>query len=72
MPLYQIPPTATRFEIARSKEGSFIVVSDTRGTDGVVIPCRDEAQAEELCAKLNRKDHAGEVDVPLFGLPTVL
>lgn len=67
MPLYQIPPTATRFEIAMSKDGSFLVVSDTRGTEGVAIPCRDEAQANDVCAKLNRQEHDGQIDVPLFG-----
>ena len=67
MPLYQIPSTATRFEIAKSKDGSFLVVSDTKGTEGVMIPCRDEAQATDVCGRLNKKDHAGEIDVPLFG-----
>lgn len=68
MPLYQIPPSATHFEIAKSKDGSFVVVSDTKGTQGVVIPCRDEAQASEVCEKLNRGQHDGHIDVPLFGV----
>ena len=68
MPLYQIPPTATRFEIAKSKDGSYLVVSDTRGTEGVAIPCRDEAQANDVCAKLNQKQHSGTIDVPLWGI----
>jgi hypothetical protein len=68
MPLYQIPPTATHFEIAQSKDGSYLVVSDTKGTEGVAIPCRDESQANEVCAKLNRGDHDGTIDAPLFGL----
>lgn len=67
MPLYEIPSSATHFEIAKAKDGSFLVVSDTRGTEGVAIPCRDEAQATEVCAKLNRKEHDGHIDVPLFG-----
>lgn len=67
MPLYQIPASATRFEIARSKEGSFLVVSDTRGIEGVAIPCRDEAQANDVCARLNRQEHDGQIDVPLLG-----
>lgn len=68
MPLYQIPSTAKRFEIAKSKDGSVIVVSDTKGTEGVVIPCRDEAQANDVCGKLNRGEHDGQIDVPLFGI----
>ena len=70
MPIYQIPATATRFEIARAKDGAFLVVSDTRGTAGVAIPCRDESQATDVCTRLNRGDHDGTIDVPLFGLPT--
>jgi hypothetical protein len=70
MPVYQIPPEVDRFEIARGRDGSFLVVSETSGTRGVVIPCRDEAQATDVCARLNRRDHAGEIDVPLFGLPS--
>ena len=70
MPLYQIPPDAKRFEVARSKDGSFLVVSDTRGTAGVAIPCRDEPQASDVCGRLNRGEHDGAIDVPLFGLPS--
>ena len=68
MPLYQIPTSATHFEIAKSRDGSFLVVSHTTGTEGVAIPCRDEAQANEVCAKLNRRDHDGQIEVPLAGL----
>ena len=66
MPVYQIPAIATRFEIARAKDDAFLVVSDTRGTAGVMIPCRDEAQAADVCARLNRGDHGGEIDIPLI------
>ncbi|MFT3784643.1 MAG: hypothetical protein QM770_00565 [Tepidisphaeraceae bacterium] len=68
MPLYQIPSTATRFEIVCGKDGSFLVVSQTTGTDGVAIPCKDEAQATEVCDRLNRGQHDGQIDVPLFGV----
>lgn len=68
MPVYQIPDNLKRFEIVRGKDGGVLVVSETSGTHGVVIPCRDEAQANDVCARLNRGDHNGEIDVPLFGL----
>ena len=70
MPVYQIPSAATRFEIARAKDGALLVVSDTRGVEGVAIPCRDAAQADDVCGRLNRGEHDGTIDVPLFGLPT--
>lgn len=69
MPIYEIPDHADEFEIVRSKDGSFAVVSETGGIRGVVIPCRDEAQAEDVCDRLNRGEHDGTIDVPLFGLP---
>lgn len=69
MPIYQIPDDADAFEIVRSRDGSFAVVSETGGFRGVVIPCRDEAQANDVCDRLNRGDHDGTIDVPLFGLP---
>jgi hypothetical protein len=64
MPRYQIPPTLTRFEIVRSPRGEFMVVSETSGQGGVAIPCRDEPQAQEVCDRLNRRDHDGSIDVP--------
>ena len=69
MPTYEIPPTATRFVIARANGGAILVVSDTSGTRGVASPCRDEAQARDVCARLNAGGHGGAIEVPLVGLP---
>jgi hypothetical protein len=67
MPLYQIPPTAKRFEIARGKDGSYMVVSETTGVAGVAIPVADQRQAEDVCDRLNRGDHDGTIEVRQFG-----
>ena len=64
MPLYEIPPTARRFEIVRGKAGDLLVVSETTGTAGVAIPVADPAQAEQVCDRLNRGDHDGRIEVP--------
>ena len=64
MPVYQIPPTARRFEIVRGKAGDFLVVSETTGTAGVAIPVADQEQAEAICDRLNRGDHDGRIEVP--------
>ena len=64
MPVYQIPPTARRFEIVKSKGGDYLVVSETTGRAGVAIPVADPRQAEEVCDRLNRGDHGGTIDVP--------
>ena len=73
MPVYEIPPTARRFEIVRSKGGDYLVVSETTGRAGVAIPVADQRQAEDLCDRLNRGDHAGRIEVPPAGLvpPTI-
>ena len=65
MPVYQIPHAAKRFEIARGKDGSYVVVSETTGVGGVAIPVADERQAQDVCDRLNRGDHDGTVEVPL-------
>ena len=62
MPLYQIPPTAKRFEIVKSKAGEYFVVSETTGRGGVVIPVRDQQEAEQICDRLNRGEHDGTVE----------
>ena len=67
MPVYEIPPTAKRFEIARGRDGSYVVVSETTGTAGVAIPVRDEQQANEICTRLNRGEHEGKIEVSQFG-----
>ena len=64
MPVYEVPPTARRFEIVKGRGGEYLVVSETTGRGGVTIPVRDERQAEELCARLNRGEHDGTVEVP--------
>ena len=64
MPVYQIPPTARRFEIVRGKAGDYLVVSETTGTAGVAIPVADQEQAEAICDRLNRGDHDGRIEVP--------
>ncbi len=71
MPVYQIPPSARRFEIAKGKAGDLMVVSETTGGGGVAIPVGDAAQAEALCDRLNRGDHDGRVEVPLPGMPPI-
>lgn len=67
MPVYQIPPTARRFEVVKGKASDFLVVSETTGRGGVAIPVRDERQAEDLCGRLNRGEHDGTIEVNLTG-----
>jgi hypothetical protein len=66
MPVYQIPPTAKRFEVVRGKAGDYMVVSETTGVAGVAIPVSDERQAADVCGRLNRGEHDGTIEVRQF------
>lgn len=41
--------------------GNYIVINDKTGRNQVIIQCRDKAHAEEICGRLNRGDHRGEI-----------
>lgn len=63
MPVYEIPSTAKRFEIVSGQAGDLMVVSETTGRAGVVIPLRDADQAQNVCDRLNRGQHDGRIEV---------
>ena len=65
MPVYEIPPSAKRFEIVKGKAGDLMVVSETTGRAGVIIPVRDAEQAQDVCDRLNRGEHDGRIEVVL-------
>ncbi|MEM1012619.1 MAG: hypothetical protein AAGI46_10430 [Planctomycetota bacterium] len=64
MPVYAVPPSLTKFVVAKGSDGSFVVTSETDRS--FVIPCRDQAQAEAICSKLNAGDHDGTLQVDLL------
>ena len=43
--------------------GKFTVWNGKQGPGEFVIKCRNRKHAEELCKKVNSKDHDGEIDV---------
>jgi hypothetical protein len=57
----QIPKNAGRFCVSIAKAGNYIVLNDKSGGNKIVIACRDLAQAERLCARLDSGDHDGEI-----------
>ena len=68
MPVYPIPDNAGPFVVARSPDGSFNVAEagEPKGRPRVVIPCRDEQQANDVRDQLAAGDHGGSVQVDLF------
>ena len=74
MPVYEVPEDAGPFVVVRGKSGDWAVAEAALAEAGkvaaklgaVFIPCRDEAQAEEVAAKLNAGEHDGQVRVDLL------
>ena len=79
MPIYTIPPDAGPFTVVEAPDKSY-AVTEVRAVDDAAsaaklgflfISCRDRAQAQDVCARLNRGEHDGTIQVDLLSLPTV-
>ena len=58
-----LPKHPGKFRVTTAKAGNLIVINDKTGKSQVIIPCRSQTQANELCERLNSGDHRGEVRV---------
>jgi hypothetical protein len=56
-----IPQNPGRFRVQTAMAGNFIVINDKTGKNQVIIPCRNQSHAKELCEKLNSGDHNGQI-----------
>jgi hypothetical protein len=60
----RIPKNAGKFKVIVTGTGaSCAVASDKSGGNRIIIPCKSFEQANELCEKLNRKDHPKEIRI---------
>jgi hypothetical protein len=57
----QIPENPGTFRIITSYAGTPLVLNDKTGKKRIRIACKSQKQAEELCTRLNRGDHDGQV-----------
>jgi hypothetical protein len=64
MPIYHVPTNLRKFDVAKGKDGSFVVFS--REDETVVIACRDESQAIDVAAKLRKPDREEAIQVNLL------
>ena len=64
MATYLIPDKAGPYRITIGMAGNPIVHNDRTGKNRVLIACRDQEQAEEVCRRLNEGDHNGSITVP--------
>lgn len=61
MPRITLPKHPGKFRVKTAMAGNLIVINDKTGKNQVIIPCRSQTQADELCERLNNGDHRGEV-----------
>ena len=58
-----IPKNLGKVRVAMTLGGKFTVWNGKQGPGEFVIKCRNRKHADELCKKINSKDHDGAVDV---------
>jgi hypothetical protein len=63
MASYQIPQNAGKFQVVVASGGHYAVWNGKHGRLEVSIPVKTKKQAREICAKINRKDHDGTIEV---------
>ena len=59
-----IPKNPGTFRIVVARAGNYLVTNDRGGKNGINVACASEAQACEICRRLNEGDHDGEIHVP--------
>ncbi len=63
MPRITIPKNTGKVRVVMASGGKFAVWNGKQGPGEFSILCRDRKQATEVCTKINRKEHDGEIEV---------
>lgn len=63
MATYSIPSNSGKFIVVVARGGFFSVWNRKHGKMNVEIPCKTKKQADEICKRLNAKDHDGKISV---------
>jgi hypothetical protein len=61
MPRIRIPKIPGEFKVIITMANTYAVFNNKKGKNKLIIPCRDRAQAEEICKKLNNRDCKDEI-----------
>ncbi len=61
MPRVTLPKNTGTFRVATARAGNFIVINNKTGKNKVIVPCRDMAEANQLCDRLNSGKHPGQI-----------
>jgi hypothetical protein len=63
MARYEIPKNVGKVRVAMALGGKFAVWNGKQGRDEFRIVCRNRKEAAEIVGKINRKEHAGFIEV---------
>ena len=63
MARYRIPPNIGKVRLVMGLGGTYTVWNGKHGKHEFTIVCRTKKQAQEVCEKINKKQHAGEIEV---------
>ena len=61
MPHITLPKHPGLFRVAIARAGNYIVLNDKTGKSEIIIACRDKKEADDLCERLNKGDHKGQI-----------
>jgi hypothetical protein len=63
MARYEIPKNLGKVRLAVALGGKFAVWNGKQGRDEFRIVCRSRKEAQEIVARINRREHAGFIEV---------
>jgi hypothetical protein len=63
MARYEIPQNVGKVRVAMALGGKFAVWNGKQGRGEFRILCRNRKEAQELVNRINRKEHAGFIEV---------
>jgi hypothetical protein len=63
MAVYKIPKNLGKVRVAKGLAHKWTVWNGKQGKDEFAIVCKDRKQAEQVAEMINKKQHAGEIEV---------
>jgi len=63
MATYRIPKNLSKVRVAKGLGHKWMVWNGKQGRAEFAIVCKDRKQAEEVATMINKKQHAGEIEV---------